>query len=363
MGSYLIDVINSTKNPKPPGWHAPMKDPTPNYWTPRPGGGTVYTAPRVPTQVTTPSIPAPPPNTNNPNAGNGGGGGNSTYNAYQKAVASAQAKADSAQKKAEKEALDRSKRENKATAALVKQQEGLLKAFPKQRDVKLANITTSYKSSDANLRKGYGQALSGLHSNQRDNDKSEGDSTFANVTNAIRERGDILSEVASNGGGETDNLRSQLSALRNYSTNQGEINRSFFDTLNSVNRSITSLNVDTATSRNNLWNQAEADRESAWANYYNQKTDTLTQITNIESSNTNVKSDSSEEYKKSHANSGKEAAYAASKSYSKKPNNKLDNWSGKGSMLKRNLTSSNRAATMNLGGPMKRAEGATLRKW
>ena len=38
-------------------------------------------------------------------------------------------------------------------------------------------------------------------------------------------------------------------------------------------------------------------------------------------------------------------------------------WAGKGKSEERSLTSSNRSATVNLGGPQKRAEGATLRTW
>jgi hypothetical protein len=289
-----------------------------------------------------------------------GGGGVSAAQAAQNA---AQAKADAAEAKAKKEAKDRSRKENEATKALVDQQVSLSGAFGKQRDTKLGNISRTFSTSDSNLLKGYGQALGGLRSSAKDNDKSEGDSSFQNIANAVRERQDIIGEIGNNGGGETDMLRGQLAALRNYSANQGEINRSFFDTLNSINRSITSLNVDTTTGRNNLWNQAESDRESAWANYYNQQADTWTQITNIENSNNNTATDSSEAYKKTQPNSGKKAASFAGSSYTKKANTKMDQWSGKGANENRKLTSVNAAATVNLGGPMKRAEGATLRKW
>jgi hypothetical protein len=278
-------------------------------------------------------------------------------------VSAAQAKADAAEAKAKKEAKDRSRKENAATKALVDQQVQLSGAFGKQRDTKLSNIAKAFSASDTNLLKGYDQALGGLRTTAKDNDKGEGDSTFQNVANAVRERADILAEIGNNGGGETDVLRGQLAALRNYSANQNEINRSYFDTLGSINRSITSLNVDTTTSRNGLWNQAESDRESAWANYYNQQADTWTQITNIENSNNNTATDSSEEYKKTQPKSGARAAQFAGSSYAKKANTKLDSWKGKGGTESRKLTSANQAATVNLGGPIKRAEGATLRKW
>jgi hypothetical protein len=306
--------------------------------------------------VAPPPPPPPGPVYQATSAGGGGGGGGG-------GVSAAQAKADAKEAKAKKEAKDRSRRENEATKALVDQQVKLAGSFGKQRDTKLKNVSSTYSAGDSNLLKGYGQALGGLRSTAKDNDKSEGDSTFQNVANAMRERGDVLGEISNNGGGETDVLRGQLAALRNYTNNQNEVNRSFFDTLNSINRSITSLNVDTTTSRNNLWNQAEADREAAWANYYNQQAETWTQITNIENSNNNTDSETSVAYKKTQPNSGRNAATFAGASYAKKANSKLDSWKGKGAAENRQLTSTNRAATVNLGGPMKRAEGATLRKW
>ena len=164
------------------------------------------------------------------------------------------------------------------------------------------------------------------------------------------------------GAGETDLLRSQLNALRNYSANQGETNRSFFDTLRSINNSVTSLNTDTATSRVNLFNQAESDRESAWANYYNQVADTWTQIGNIENAG-NVESASTEGYRKQYGSAADEAAKATGSSYTRQTGNGLTDWEGKGKAEERQLNSGNRAASVNLGGPVKRAEGATLRKW
>lgn len=316
----------------------------------------VFTAPVVNFAPSSPVYTPPPVNTG---WGGGGGGG---WGAPA-GPSAAQIKADAAQVKANTEAKDRSRKENEATKALVDQQVGLSAAFGKQRDIKLSNIANMLKSGDANLLKGYSAALGGLLDTSKDNDRSESDSTFQNVANAMRERGDILTEIGNSGGGETDILRGQLAALRNYSANQNEVNRSFFDTLGSINRSITSLNTDTATSRYGMWSQSEADKEAAWANYYNQQADTWTQITNIENSNNNTATDSSEAYVKFQPNSGKKAAEFAGSSYKKVINSGLDSWEGKGSKEERKLASTNAAATVNLGGPMKRAEGATLRKW
>ena len=340
MAFTFHDYLNSLPN----SVRAPAAAPKP-----------VYTAPPVVYAPAQPAAPAPAP------AAAWGGGGGGGWAAP--AAPAGPSAAEVAKAKADTEAKDRSRKENEATKALVDQQVQLSNAFGKQRDTKLGNIDSTFKTSDSNLLKGYSQALGGLLSTSKDNDRSESDSTFQNISNAVRERSDILTEIGNNGGGETDILRGQLAALRNYSTNQNEINRSFFDTLGSINRSITSLNVDTATSRNGLWSQSESDKESAWANYYNQQADTWTQITNIENSNNNTATDSSEAYNKAHADSGKKAADFAGSSYKKAINSGLDSWSGKGSKEERKLSSVNSAATVNLGGPMKRAEGATLRKW
>ena len=53
----------------------------------------------------------------------------------------------------------------------------------------------------------------------------------------------------------------------------------------------------------------------------------------------------------------------AGKSYKKKEASGVDKWDGKVVEQQRKLTSSNRSAMVSLSGPMKRAEGATLRKW
>ncbi|QDP44858.1 hypothetical protein SEA_ARAXXI_39 [Microbacterium phage Araxxi] len=285
------------------------------------------------------------------NTGGGSPGGSSG------GISAAQARANAAARSA-------SRQQNDNTRALVNQQKSLIDSFGKQRDTKLGNIASAFAQSDATLMKNYGLALAGLEGNRQQNEMAEGDQSFANIANAVRERGNIADQAASQGAGETDLLRSQLQAFRNFANNQSEISRSFNDTLQSINNSVTSLNSDTATSRTNLFNQAEADREQAWANYANQTADAWTQIANIENSNTNIESETSEGYNKLFADAGSQAAAAVQNSYKRQaiPAGWTD-WEGKGEAKERKLTSSNRAAAVNLGGPVQRAEGATLRKW
>lgn len=273
--------------------------------------------------------------------------------AEQRAVNAANAAGRSASSKANQNTKDQAEGQFK-----------LLASFGTQRDIKLSNIQQALQASQDMLLKNYGIALGGLKEAGSDNDKAEADASFSNVSNAVRERAGILDQVASMGAGESDQLRAQLAALRNYSSNQGEVNRSFFDTLRSINSSINSLNSDTGTSRLNLFNQAEGDRESAWSNYYNQTADTWTQIGNIESSNNNVDSAASVAYKKQYGQSADEAAKAAAGSYARQAAGAdIYDWSGKGAAEERALNTSNKAATVNLGGKQKKPEGATLRKW
>ena len=337
-----------------------------NPFTPAPsanaGWGPVKTAPDGRTDgswlvnpggalVTAPSTPRPT------TPGKSGASGASGASSAQSGINAAQARANATAKMS-------SRKQNEATAALVDQQRQLIDSFSTQRDIKLANIARAFSDSDSRMLENYRQALGGLEGTKANNEKAEADASFGNVANAIRERTNILTEAASNGAGESDLLRSQLAALRNYSANQGEVNRSFYDTLQSINNSITSLNNDTANQRTNLHNQAEADRESAWANYANQTADAWTQIMNIESANTNINSDTSEAYNRRFADAGTQAANAVKNSYSRQaiPAGWTE-WAGKGKTEDRKLSSTNRAASINLSGPQRRPEGATLRRW
>ena len=278
----------------------------------------------------------------------GGGGGGGGYDPYAAANFAARAA---------------SQRQNDNTRAAADAKFALIAGFDKALKTKLSNVETGLATSDEALLSGDRTNLRGLEGSRTDNEKAEADASFANISNTLRERSEILSEVASQGAGETDLLRAQLSALRNYQSNQSEINRSYFDTLTSVNRAITSLNVDTRTSRKNLYDKAEDDREGAYANYYNQLADTWNEIFNIENSNTNVDSESSVAYTKAYGNAAANTAKYAGSSYAKKAfDTSLLGWEGQGETEDKRL-SSNRAQVINLGGVQKKPEGATLRKW
>ena len=157
----------------------------------------------------------------------------------------------------------------------------LSEGFAKARDQRIANIQTAHGKGDQILLEGYETRLKTLLDLREDNEIAEGASSWANLGNRAREAGDILTEIATQGGGETDQMQANLIAARNWAANQMEVNRAYYDSVGSSNNAITDLNADTRSARYNLANQMLSDTEQAWATYQNQMADTATQLGNI----------------------------------------------------------------------------------
>ena len=235
--------------------------------------------------------------------------------------------------------------------------QGLLKGgFAKAREQKLKNAFTLYAAQDKDLVNGYNSRMAGILKNRDDNEKSEVDASFANLSNRARESTDLLAQAASQGAGETDTLKTQLMAIRNWDANQADVNRSYFDTQRSINSSIADLNADTRTARMNLAVDALGDYDQIWTNYYNQRADAYTQMGNIHA---NPYSDSHDPKSTAYAGMAKEASSAW-----KNPgvNKSLQNWKGSVQEQERKLNNSayKAADTVN---NIKRPEGSTLKKW
>ena len=235
--------------------------------------------------------------------------------------------------------------------------QGLLKGgFAKAREQKLKNAFTLYAAQDKDLVNGYNGRMAGILKNRKDNEKSEVDASFANLSNRARESTDLLAQAASQGAGETDTLKSQLMSIRNWDANQADVNRSYFDTQRSINSSIADLNANTRTARMNLAVDALGDYDQIWTNYYNQRADAYTQMGNIHA---NPYSDSHDPKSTAYANMAKEASSAW-----KNPgvNKSLQNWKGSVQEQERKLNNSayKGADTVN---NIKRPEGSTLKKW
>ena len=243
---------------------------------------------------------------------------------------------------------------------LLKALEKLLKGgFAKARDQQLANITTMYATQDADLLKGYEGRATQLGLAKSDNEKSESDASFANLANRARETQDILAQTAEQGAGESDTAKAQLMALQNWDANQGEVNRSYFDTVRSVNNATNDLNTDTRTARINLATQMLGDKQQAWASYQNQMVETATQAANIRAN------PYSNAYKK---NSGyyKDVVKNASKVWANPGVDKaITDWEGAAQPQEGKLNNTQAAAVATVQQPKKPAGASTgaLKAW
>lgn len=206
------------------------------------------------------------------------GGGGSPKDPYAAAQARADAKERRANRKSSNKYIENARTLQGQVAAL---RHALGKDFKHALDIKLQNISLTAAQQDRVLVDEYNQRLASLKGAADDNTKAADAQTYANLTNRGRERASAMAEAFNNGAGESDVLRSQEAALRNWNANQSEIARGYFDTLRSVNSGITDLNADTKTARINSAAQANKDRESAYQDYYNQRSETFTALGNV----------------------------------------------------------------------------------
>lgn len=145
---------------------------------------------------------------------------------------------------------------------------------------KLGGVRLNQKQQDDVLMQGYGERTGSLEAATADNDAAAAGQSYANLTNASRERANAMSEIAAQGAGESDSLRAQQMSLRNWTQNQNEVARSYGDTLTSINSSLTDLNNDTYSARMSNSAQANADKGTLWNSYYGQLAETQTNLGN-----------------------------------------------------------------------------------
>lgn len=298
----------------------------------------------------------------------GGGGGGGGGNPYLRE-----------QKKAQRRAADRYRDQAAALQQQVRAWSFALNSgFKDALDRRLANINLVQRQQDKVIVEGYRDRVRSLRGANQDNEKAESDQSYANIANRGRERSSAISEAMLQGAGESDMLRSQSMALRNWNANQSEVNRSYFDTLRTVNSSLTDLNIDTKTARMNIASEANADREQLWTNYFGQRSEAYTQLGNIKGqqaelyglANEQVASkDSDRRRKRSEKQSGAyfmDAAKATGTAW-KNPGapKRLRNWDGVDLMKGRQNQSRwiNRTTIDDEAASVRRPEGATLREW
>ena len=247
--------------------------------------------------------------------------------------------------------------------------------FKRALKIGLANINQAMHDTDDELMRGYNDRLGSLQNAADDNDKAADSQTFANLSNAGRERANAMSEIAANGGGESDQLRAQQMSLRNWNANQSEVNRSYYDTLSSVNSSLTDLTADTRSARVNNALQAQADKGQLWTNYYNQRSETLTQLGNTLGqmaeyygmAEEQVGSKKSRRRRRRAARASGEAFRDASHEmgrghHQRGAPGRLEDWDG-ADPFDEHIEGPKGGIPLGAGAQMARPEGATLRSW
>lgn len=193
------------------------------------------------------------------------------------------------------------------------------------------------------------------------------------VSNMVRERQETMSQLLSQGAGETDAARAMLMAARNWQANAGEANRAYFDSMASTNAGITDLSLDTETAMANAFRGAESEKDRLWQEYYKSRADVLTNRSNTynqmlahyrvaESYEVEPKKGKKKEAKTGIEQDSAASARTLAKSYKQK---QLPDWiSGysAGAQLEARQGNTNLAAAPVIEASVK-PDGASLRRW
>lgn len=153
------------------------------------------------------------------------------------------------------------------------------------RDTKLGAVTADLKLLLDQAMANYTASLGDVNASLRSNEKAEADSSFANLANRAREKMDLVSQALSQGAGESDVLKTQLQALRNWDANQNDVNRSYFDTRDSANASLTDLNTGTKSNMTGYEIDANQRQSNVWDDFYGAMSDSYTQMDNLATNN------------------------------------------------------------------------------
>jgi hypothetical protein len=228
------------------------------------GTGVVGTRPggTDPTKVTAPK---------NPGGGSGKGTGSGSGS-------SAKSEADKAKSAAGSRYLDQAANLDAQAAAL---KYALETGFNAALQQNLADVGKVLEEQYGILKEGSSLRARGFLDTAKDTELATANQSDQGFGNLLRERQDAMGEVLTHGAGETDALRAMVLSARNWQANQSEGNRAYFDSMRSVNNSITDLNLDTKSALANAASSAESERERLWQDFYNRRSDTFTQLGNI----------------------------------------------------------------------------------
>lgn len=286
---------------------------------------------------------------------------------------------------AEKRALAREKEAKRKAAQkylhqadnLTKQasaiRDALKKYFKRARNQNLADIDQNLNQIISQLREGHELRSQSYLTAAADTEKATAGAQEGALANLVRERQDTMVSLLEQGAGETDALRSMLISARNWHANATEANRSYFDTLQNINAGIVDLNVDTKTALGNTFMSAEGQREQVWQDFYNRRSEAFTQLGNVLGQKADYLASAKEMDAKvpkkrvktvedNMAKAWEDAAKESGKSYEQKGLPPwITDWQGT-EQVERRQENTNLAAALTVE-PMKKAQGATLRKW
>jgi len=277
----------------------------------------------------------------------------------------ARANAAAAEARAKAAGKAQTAKENLATQQIIDALLGSLAGYAKGRDTLVSNAQTTYDEVLAGILSNYGAAVDDYEKSADRNRQDESSKSAANVTNRARERTALLSQVLSQGAGETDAMRAILQAFANFDANQAGITGTFYDNERNINAQIAGANSQASTSRRSAFEQLQSARAQAHNEYYKNYTDVWTNIQRTAAQNTNIDSDYSTAFNANFQGKDpvKEAARYAGLAYKRetKDDEYFDNFEGRREGQDTRLASVNRAASTTISGP-RRAEGATLRR-
>jgi hypothetical protein len=299
--------------------------------------------------------------------------------------ASAQASANAAARAAENRAVARANADKrKAGQRYLKQasnleaqakalQRALQKEFAKNRDVNLGNIGQRLTENLGMLKDDAAKRGGILEEATTNTEVATGQQENQSLTNMVRERADAMSMLLEQGMGETDQMRAMLMSARNMNANQNEGNRSYFDTMQSINSSITDLNADTRTALANTYGEAESERGRIWENYYAKRNQGFTQLGNIRGQQADAYANAREmgvnpgKAKENAAQTGmksnyESAATEAGKAYKEKAlPDWMRDWAGTATKTAK-VQNTNLASAITID-KAEKADGASLRRW
>jgi hypothetical protein len=293
----------------------------------------------------------------------------------------AKSNVSSAEKRAVKRENDAKKAAGKkyleGASNLQKQAQAIRQAldvdFASARDNNLGDISKTLTEQLAALKTGHAQRANQFLLSGQDAEKATGDTAERGLTNAVRERQDALTNILEQGAGETDTMKAMLMSARNWSSNAGEANRAYFDSMRSINTGIVDLNLDTKSALAGAATSAEGERDRIWQEYYNNRSQAFTQLGNVKGQEADFYAQAKEMGVKPKKGAEKDAEAAMKKAFADSAvesgkgytQQALPEWisdfSGQEQLrAKQSNTDLAAAVTMD---KVAKAEGATLRKW